>query len=56
MLYLPPEVPQSLLHDPAIPIMITEGEFKTLALWRAANHGAASRPRFLKLGGSGVYN
>ena len=40
MLYLPPGVGQSLLRDPALPIVITEGEFKTLALWRAANHGA----------------
>ena len=36
--------------------MITECEFKTLALWRAANHGGRSRPRFLPLGVSGVYN
>ena len=41
---------------PTLPIVITEGEFKTLALWRAANHGAPSRPRFLPLGVSGVYN
>src|ERR1700749_2116463 len=56
MLYLPPGVPQSLLHDPELPVVITEGEFKTLALWRAANHGGRSRPRFLPLGVSGVYN
>ena len=56
MLYLPPGVPQSLLRDAAMPVVITEGEFKSLALWRAANHGAASRPRFLPLGVSGVYN
>src|SRR5258708_29354267 len=36
--------------------MITEGEFKTLALWRLANHGSPSLPRFLPLGVSGVYN
>ena len=36
--------------------MVTEGEFKTLALWRLANHGSPSRPRFLPLGVSGVYN
>jgi hypothetical protein len=42
--------------DPELPVMITEGEFKTLALWRAANHGGKSRPRFLPLGVSGVYN
>ena len=40
MLYLPPGVSQSLLRDPALPVVITEGEFKTLALWRAANHGS----------------
>ena len=56
MLYLPPGVAQSLLRDPTLPIVITEGEFKTLALWRAANHGAASQPRFLPVGVSGVYN
>ena len=36
--------------------MITEGEFKTLALWRLASHGSSSRLRFLPLGLSGVYN
>src|SRR5260370_27955838 len=56
MLYLPPGVAQSLLRDPALPIVITEGEFKTLALWRAANHGAAGQPRFLPVGVSAVYN
>jgi hypothetical protein len=50
MLYLPPGVPQSLLREPELPVVITEGEFKTLALWRAANHGGRSRPRFLPLG------
>jgi hypothetical protein len=29
MLYLPPGVSQSLLRDPMMPILITEGEFKT---------------------------
>uniref|UniRef100_Q01RE0 DUF3854 domain-containing protein n=1 Tax=Solibacter usitatus (strain Ellin6076) TaxID=234267 RepID=Q01RE0_SOLUE len=56
MLYLPPRVSQSLLGDPKLPVVITEGEFKTLALWRAAHHRALSRPRFLPLGVSGVYN
>ena len=56
MLYLPPGVSQSLLREPALPIVLTEGEFKTLALWRAANHGTPSRPRFLPVGVSGVYN
>jgi hypothetical protein len=56
MLYLPPKVSQSLLRDPALPVVITEGEFKTLSLWRAANHGSANQLRFLPVGVSGVYN
>jgi predicted P-loop ATPase len=56
MLHLPPGVSQSLLNDPMLPIVITEGEFKTLAVWRAAHHRASSRPRFLPLGVSGIYN
>jgi hypothetical protein len=50
MLYLPPGVSQSLLREPALPIVLTEGEFKTLALWRAANHGTPTCPRFLPVG------
>ena len=56
MLYLVPGVSQGFLRDASLPIIITEGEFKTLALWRLANHGSPSRPRFLPLGVSGVYN
>ena len=36
--------------------MITEGEFKTLALWRLANYQASGRSRFLPLGLPGAYN
>jgi hypothetical protein len=39
-----------------IPVVVTEGEFKALALWRLANHGSPARPKFLPLGLSGVYN
>jgi predicted P-loop ATPase len=56
MLYLVPIVSQMLLGDRSLPIVITEGEFKTLALWRLAHHGAPSRSFFLPLGVSGVYN
>ena len=56
MLYMVPGVGPSLLNDPGWPIIVTEGEFKTLALWRLANHGSTDRPRFLPLGVSGVYN
>jgi len=56
MLYVVPGTGRSLLNDPGVPIIVTEGEFKTLALWRLANHGSPNRPRFLPLGVSGVYN
>ena len=44
------------MREPALPIVITEGEFKTLALWRLANHGTPRSRRFLPVGVSGVYN
>jgi len=56
MLYVVPNIAPGLLHDATVPIVVTEGEFKTLALWRLANHGPAGKPRFLPLGLSGVYN
>jgi predicted P-loop ATPase len=56
MLYLVPGISPPFLHDTALPIIITEGEFKTLALWRLANHRSTSRPGFVPLGVSGVYN
>jgi hypothetical protein len=56
MLYVVPGVGQEPLRDAALPILITEGEFKTLALWRLAHHGSPKQPRFLPLGLSGVYN
>jgi len=56
MLYFAPRCGQSLLQDPAQPVVITEGEFKTLALWRLAHHNAPTGPRFLPVGVSGVYN
>ena len=37
MIYFVPGVSQELLKAVATPIIITEGEFKTLALWRLAN-------------------
>jgi hypothetical protein len=56
MLYVVPGVVGSLLGETELPNVITEGEFKTLALWRLAHHGSPSRARFLPLGVSGVYN
>jgi hypothetical protein len=56
ILYLVPGLPEYFLRDNSLPLMITEGEFKTLALWRLANHRAPTRPRFIPAGVSGVYN
>jgi hypothetical protein len=42
--------------NPEMTIVITEGEFKTLALWRLANDQASGRSRFLPLGLPGLYN
>ncbi|HZT69428.1 MAG TPA: VapE domain-containing protein [Terriglobia bacterium] len=56
MLYIVPGTDPSPLRNIALPIMITEGEFKTLALWRLANHRASAKPEFLPVGLSGVYN
>ena len=44
-----------MLADPSLPLIITEGEFKTLALWRLANH-ESTVPRFLPIGLGGVWN
>ena len=56
MLYLVAGTDQALLHDATLPIVITEGEFKTLALFRLAIHRSPNGPRFLPVGVSGVYN
>jgi len=56
MLYVVPGTTQSLLRNQELPILITEGEFKTIALWRLAHYGTSTPPRFVPLGVSGVYN
>ena len=56
MLYIVPGTDPAILQDPTVPIVITEGEFKTIALCRAAEHRTPSTPRFLPLGLPGVYN
>jgi putative DNA primase/helicase len=56
MLYFPPGASDAQLRDATLPVIITEGEFKTLALWRLANWDRVERPRFLPIGVSGVYN
>jgi predicted P-loop ATPase len=55
ILYFPPVLPLSALEDVALTIIITEGEFKTLALHRLANH-KSEPPRFMAIGVAGCYN
>jgi hypothetical protein len=56
MLYLPPGCDPALLHNAALPLILTEGEFKTLALWRLATTNTTDGPRFLPVGIAGVFN
>lgn len=59
LLYFPPDCQKMWLADDSLPVVITEGEKKTIALVRAAWHGlgdAADKPRFLALGLQGVWN
>jgi hypothetical protein len=55
MIHFVPGVPPELLKAVATPVIITEGEFKTLALWRLANYESTS-PRFVPIGLGGVWN
>ena len=51
VLYIPPGTPPALLADTQIPVVVTEGEFKALALLRASCTGA----RFLSVSVAGVW-
>lgn len=57
--YLPVDADPNLLKDKDTAIVITEGEFKTIALWRLAWYDlseTAISPRFLPIGLPGVWN
>lgn len=59
LLYFVPMTDASWLADTSLPICITEGEKKTLALWELSWRGlsdSASAPRFLPIGLAGVWN
>jgi hypothetical protein len=59
LLYFPPGVSAELLADAELPIVLTEGEKKTLSLWRLAWWNlpeGADTPRFLPVGLAGVWN
>ena len=54
-LYIPVGITQEQLQDPDIPLVVTEGEKKALALWRLANW-ECDRPRFIPVAIAGVWN
>ena len=56
MLYLPPGCDHVALRNLVLPLVITEGEFKTLALSRLANWNAPGAGSFLPVGIAGVFN
>jgi putative DNA primase/helicase len=59
MLYFVPGTPLERFHDTTLPIIITEGEKKSLALEALAWHGlgdAADRPRWIPIAIAGVWS
>src|SRR6516165_2907591 len=50
-------IPRGALEQvgPEVPIIITEGEFKAIALWRLANH-ESDAPRFLPVALAGIWS
>ena len=55
LIYFAPGCSIEVLHDVKVPIVVTEGEFKCLALSRLAMHNSNSR-RFLPIALAGVWN
>lgn len=56
MLYLPPGCDHVALTNAELPLIITEGEFKTLALARLARWKDVEADHFLPVGIAGVFN
>ena len=55
-LYFVPGTPPEALSDTDLPVTLAEGEKKTLALHRLATWGDPTKPRWLAVGLSGVWN
>jgi hypothetical protein len=55
LLYFPPGILTPMLEDITLPVIVTEGEFKALALWRLAKYQLPS-PSFLPIAIAGVWN
>jgi putative DNA primase/helicase len=56
LLYFAPDTPPNALHNIELPVLITEGEKKTLALSRLALLDVSNAARFLPIGIPGVWN
>lgn len=57
MIYFPPAIAQHELFDPKLPVVITEGEKKALALCRlSCRDGSSEEREFLPVALSGVWN
>ena len=54
-LYFPPSLKAAWLKDKKLPLLLVEGEFKTIAARRLATHNAVE-PRFLPVGLTGAWN
>ena len=55
LIYFPPEIHAAALDDTSLTVIITEGEFKAIALRRLAHHKSESL-RFLPMSVAGVWN
>lgn len=55
ILYIPPGITREMLTDVSLPIIVTEGAKKALALWRLATEGQ-EQLRFLPIAVSGVWS
>jgi predicted P-loop ATPase len=53
LIYFPTGITPEMLTDVTLPVIITEGEFKAIALWRLANH-ESNNPRFVPIAVQGV--
>ena len=58
LLYIAPGTPASLLNDVSVPVAVTEGAKKAIALSRLSSQGLreTTLPRFLAIGLSGVWS
>jgi predicted P-loop ATPase len=56
LIYFPPGITTAVLEDVNLPVIITEGEFKSLALRRLAITNGSESLRFVPIATAGVWN